>query len=116
MESEAITQIKQLLGRAEQLRKTLSNAERLQLMGLTETFSNELQRPDEAVFRITFNQACFSPCTSRHDNTALCMDSVPLLTSALARSLPGHPPRDTMGRIRIPRRRWRSRKDKYAAC
>jgi hypothetical protein len=60
MESDAITQIKQLLVRAEQLRENLSNAERLQLMGLADALSNELQRPDEAVFRITFNQACLS--------------------------------------------------------
>lgn len=56
MESPAITQISQLLSQASSLRETLSNGERLQLMGLTDALSNELQRPDEAVFRITFNQ------------------------------------------------------------
>ncbi|KAH4253204.1 hypothetical protein HBI26_058760 [Parastagonospora nodorum] len=56
MESSAITQVKQLLSQASSLRETLSNGERLQLMGLTDALSNELQRPDEAVFRITFNQ------------------------------------------------------------
>jgi hypothetical protein len=58
MESDAITQIKQLLGAANDLREKLSNGERLQLIGLTDALSNELQRPDEAVFRITFNQVC----------------------------------------------------------
>jgi hypothetical protein len=58
MESDAISQIKQLLGRAGDLRENLSNADRLQLIGLTDTLSKELQRPDEAVFQITFNQVC----------------------------------------------------------
>jgi hypothetical protein len=58
MESDATTQIKQLLGQASELREKLSNGERLQLMGLIDALSNELQRPDEAVFRITFNQVC----------------------------------------------------------
>lgn len=52
----AISQIKELLGKADDLREQLSNADRLQLIGLTDALSNELQRPDEAVFRITFNQ------------------------------------------------------------
>jgi hypothetical protein len=56
MESDAISQIKQLLGQASDLREKLSNADRLQLLGLTDALSNELQRPDEAVFRLTFNQ------------------------------------------------------------
>jgi hypothetical protein len=60
MESDAITQIKQLLDRAQQLRDGLSSAERLQLIGLTDALSNELQQPDEALFRITFNQASLS--------------------------------------------------------
>jgi hypothetical protein len=56
MESDAISQIKKLLASANDLRESLSNADRLQLIGLTDALSNELQRPDEAVFRITFNQ------------------------------------------------------------
>ncbi|OAL03100.1 S-adenosyl-L-methionine-dependent methyltransferase [Phaeosphaeriaceae sp. SRC1lsM3a] len=56
MESDPIAQIKQLLGAASDLREKLSNADRLQLIGLTDALSNELQRPDEAVFRLTFNQ------------------------------------------------------------
>ncbi|KAH7385554.1 S-adenosyl-L-methionine-dependent methyltransferase [Phaeosphaeria sp. MPI-PUGE-AT-0046c] len=56
MESDPIAQIKQLLGAAGELREKLSNADRLQLIGLTDALSNELQRPDEAVFRLTFNQ------------------------------------------------------------
>lgn len=52
----AISQMKELLGKADDLREQLSNADRLQLIGLTDALSNELQRPDEAVFRITFNQ------------------------------------------------------------
>jgi hypothetical protein len=56
MEPGAITQVKQLLSAAGELREKLSNADRLQLMGLTEALTNELQRPDETVFRITFNQ------------------------------------------------------------
>ncbi|KAH8731888.1 S-adenosyl-L-methionine-dependent methyltransferase [Phaeosphaeriaceae sp. PMI808] len=56
MESDAISQIKALLGAAGDLREKLSNADRLQLIGLTDALNNELQRPDEAVFRITFNQ------------------------------------------------------------
>jgi hypothetical protein len=56
MESDAVTQIKKLLDAASELREKLSNGERLQLIGLTDALSNELQRPDEAVFRITFNQ------------------------------------------------------------
>jgi hypothetical protein len=56
MESDAIAQIKQLLSQASDLREKLSNADRLQLLGLTDALSNELQRPDEAVFRLTFNQ------------------------------------------------------------
>ena len=68
MEPDAISQLKQLLSAAGDLREKLSNADRLQLLGLTEALSNELQRPDEAVFRITFNQVrlgCFHvtlPC------------------------------------------------------
>ncbi|KAF2846797.1 S-adenosyl-L-methionine-dependent methyltransferase [Plenodomus tracheiphilus IPT5] len=56
MESDAISQIKRLLSSADELREKLSNSERLQLIGLTDALSNELQRPDEAVFRITFNE------------------------------------------------------------
>jgi hypothetical protein len=56
MEPNAISQIKKLLASASELRESLSNADRLQLMGLTDSLSNELQRPDEAVFRMTFNQ------------------------------------------------------------
>jgi hypothetical protein len=58
MEPDAISQIKKLLASASELRESLSNADRLQLMGLTDALSNELQRPDEAVFRMTFNQVC----------------------------------------------------------
>jgi hypothetical protein len=60
MESDAISQIKQLLAAAGVIREKLSNADRLQLIGLTDALSNELQRPDEAVFRITFNQVCLT--------------------------------------------------------
>jgi len=60
MEPDPITQIKQLLAAAGDLREKLSNADRLQLIGLTDSLSNELQRPDEAVFRITFNQVCLA--------------------------------------------------------
>lgn len=56
MEPDAISQIKHLLSQASDLREKLSNADRLQLLGLTDALSNELQRPDEAVFRLTFNQ------------------------------------------------------------
>lgn len=52
MGHEAIAQISELLGNVEELRKTLSNGERLQLVGLTEAFLGELERPDEAVFRM----------------------------------------------------------------
>jgi hypothetical protein len=55
MESDPISQIKQLLGQAADLREKLSNGDRLQLIGLTDALRNELQRPDEAVFRMTFN-------------------------------------------------------------
>ncbi|KAH7093500.1 S-adenosyl-L-methionine-dependent methyltransferase [Paraphoma chrysanthemicola] len=55
-EPDAIAQLKTLLSQAQGLRETLSNADRLQLLGLTQALSNELERPDEAVFRITFNQ------------------------------------------------------------
>jgi hypothetical protein len=58
MESDAVSQIKKLLVSASELRESLSNADRLQLIGLTDALSNELQRPDEAVFRMTFNQVC----------------------------------------------------------
>jgi hypothetical protein len=58
MESDAISQIKALLGRVGDLRDKLSNGDRLQLIGLTDALSKELQRPDEAVFQITFNQVC----------------------------------------------------------
>ncbi|KAF1915254.1 S-adenosyl-L-methionine-dependent methyltransferase [Ampelomyces quisqualis] len=56
MESGPISQIKQLLDQASDLREKLSNADRHQLLGLTDALINELQRPDEAVFRLTFNQ------------------------------------------------------------
>jgi hypothetical protein len=60
MESDPISQIKELLHAAGDIREKLSNADRLQLIGLTDALSNELQRPDEAVFRITFNQVCLT--------------------------------------------------------
>jgi hypothetical protein len=60
MESDAVSQIKKLLASASELRESLSNADRLQLIGLTDALSNELQRPDEAVFRMTFNQVCLT--------------------------------------------------------
>jgi hypothetical protein len=56
MEPDAMSQLKSLVGAASELREKLSNADRLQLLGLTQALSNELERPDEAVFRITFNQ------------------------------------------------------------
>jgi hypothetical protein len=106
MESDAITQIKKLLGRAEQLRETLSNGERLQLMGLTDALSNELQRPDEAVFRITFNQVCLSllnlfysiidkyisqaitwPFVSRYNGASLKLSATSVRRERLVRSL-----------------------------
>jgi hypothetical protein len=59
MEPDAIAQLKSLLTSAPELREKLSNTDRLQLLGLTQALSNELERPDEAVFRITFNQVCF---------------------------------------------------------
>ncbi|CAN9089438.1 unnamed protein product [Alternaria alternata] len=55
MEPDAISQLKALLSAAPNLRSQLSNAERLQLSGLAEALRNELERPDEAVFRVTFN-------------------------------------------------------------
>lgn len=60
MASDPIAQIKQLLVQASELREKLPNADRLQLIGLTDALSNELQRPDEAVFRLTFNQVCLT--------------------------------------------------------
>ena len=61
MESDAISQLKALLTAAPELRSQLSNAERLQLSGLAQALRNELERPDEAVFRVTFNEACLAP-------------------------------------------------------
>jgi hypothetical protein len=58
MELDAISQLKKLLGVTPKLRETLSNAERLQLCGLANALRNELERPDEAVFRVTFNEVC----------------------------------------------------------
>ncbi|KAF1850462.1 S-adenosyl-L-methionine-dependent methyltransferase [Cucurbitaria berberidis CBS 394.84] len=56
MESDAISQLKTLLGTARDLRENLSRADRLQLGGLAEALRNELERPDEALFRVTFNE------------------------------------------------------------
>jgi hypothetical protein len=55
MQPDAISQLKALLSAAPNLRSQLSNTERLQLSGLAEALRNELERPDEAVFRVTFN-------------------------------------------------------------
>lgn len=55
MGHEAIAQLSALLSQAEGLRESLSNGERMQLMGLAGAFIGELQRPDEALFRMTFN-------------------------------------------------------------
>jgi hypothetical protein len=60
MESDAISQLKALLNAAPDLRSQLSNAERLQLSGLAEALRNELERPDEAIFRVTFNEVCLT--------------------------------------------------------
>ncbi|KAG9187178.1 hypothetical protein G6011_05049 [Alternaria panax] len=56
MESNAISQPKELLSAAPDLRTQLSNAKRLKLSGLAEAPRNKLERPDEAVFRITVNE------------------------------------------------------------
>ncbi|KAI4669702.1 uncharacterized protein J4E88_009985 [Alternaria novae-zelandiae] len=56
MEFNALSQLKTLLAAAPTLRAQLSNTERLQLSGLAEALRNELERPDEAVFRVTFNE------------------------------------------------------------
>ncbi|KAH6865468.1 S-adenosyl-L-methionine-dependent methyltransferase [Alternaria rosae] len=56
MEPDALSQLKILLAAAPTLRAQLSNTERLQLSGLAEALRNELERPDEAVFRVTFNE------------------------------------------------------------
>ena len=56
MDSNALSQLKTLLAAAPTLRAQLSNTERLQLSGLAEALRNELERPDEAVFRVTFNE------------------------------------------------------------
>lgn len=55
MGQDAIAQLSELLAKAGELRKSLSNGERLQAMGLAGAFLGELERPDEAVFRMTFN-------------------------------------------------------------
>lgn len=55
MGQDAVAQLTALLGQAGELREKLSNGERLQLMGLAGAFLNELEKPDEAVFRMTFN-------------------------------------------------------------
>jgi hypothetical protein len=60
MESDATSQLKALLTAAPKLRSQLSNAERLQLSGLAQALRNELERPDEAVFRVTFNEVCLT--------------------------------------------------------
>jgi hypothetical protein len=52
MSQNAIAQLSGLLAKAGELRDTLSNGERLQLMGMTAAFLGELERPDEAVFRM----------------------------------------------------------------
>ncbi|KAI4638577.1 hypothetical protein J4E93_009877 [Alternaria ventricosa] len=57
MASDALSQPKTLLAAAPTLRAQLSNTERLQLSGLAEALRNELERPDEAVFRVTFNES-----------------------------------------------------------
>ena len=59
MLSDATSRLKALLGEAQELRESLPSDERLQLIGLTEAFQQELERPDEAVFRLTFNQVSF---------------------------------------------------------
>lgn len=56
MEPDALSQLETLLAAAPTLRAQLSNTERLQLSGLAEALRNELERPDEAVFRLTFNE------------------------------------------------------------
>jgi len=60
MEDDAISRLKALLSEARDLRENLPNADRLQLVGLTEALQHELERPDEAVFRLTFNQVCLT--------------------------------------------------------
>ena len=56
MPQDAITKLQDLLASAGDLRADLSNGDRLQLMGMTEALRNELERPDETVYRITFNE------------------------------------------------------------
>ena len=56
MKPNVLSQLKTLLAAAPTLRAQLSNTERLQLSGLAEALRNELERPDEAVFRVTFNE------------------------------------------------------------
>ena len=56
MESNALSQLKTLLAAAPTLRAQLNNTERLQLSDLAEAPRNELERPEEAVFRVTFNE------------------------------------------------------------
>ena len=56
MPQDAITKLQELLASAGDLRADLSNGDRLQLMGMTEALRNELERPDETVYRITFNE------------------------------------------------------------
>jgi hypothetical protein len=60
MESNAIAQLKELLASAGELRDTLSNGERLQLLGLADALRSELERPDETIYRITFNEVRFT--------------------------------------------------------
>lgn len=55
MSQDAVDQLTALLGRAGELREKLSNGERLQLMGLASALLGELEKPDEAIFRMTFN-------------------------------------------------------------
>lgn len=56
MSQDAISQLQTLLASAGDLRAKLSNTERLQLIGLVDALHDELERPDEALFRITFNE------------------------------------------------------------
>lgn len=55
MGQDAVAQLTALLGQAGELREKLSNGERLQLVGLAGALLNELEKPDEAIFRMTFN-------------------------------------------------------------
>ena len=61
MSQPAISQLQDIIASADDLRTNLPANDRLHLIGLADALRHKLERPEETVYRITFNEVGSCP-------------------------------------------------------